>query len=205
MKLSKIFPALLVFFVSSFSIMSCGKSEDKSIKSEAVTLGGTRAEEFTLADYNGEKHSLSDYKGSKAIVIMFISTRCPITNAYNSRMVSVHQDYHSKNITFLGIDANKNENIAEIKEHSKEENFKFTILKDVNNVVADKFGATVTPEIYVLNPDFEILYHGRIDDSMRINDVESQDLRNALDEIIAGKKVSISTTKAFGCTIQKVS
>ena len=205
MKPSKIFPALLTFFVLSFSMMSCGKSEDESIKGKAATLDGARAEEFTLADYNGENHSLSDYKDSKAIVMMFISTRCPITNAYNSRMVSVHQDYHSKNITFLGIDANKNEDIAEIKEHSKEENFEFTVLKDVNNVVADKFGATVTPEIYVLNSDFEILYHGRIDDSVRMNDVNSQDLRNALDEIVAGKKVSVSTTKAFGCTIQKVS
>jgi len=205
MKLSKSFSVLLAFFVFSFSIMSCGKSENKSIKGEAVTLDGTKAEDFTLADYNGEKHSLSDYKDSKASVIMFISTRCPITNAYNSRMVSLYQDYHSKNITFLGIDANKNENIAEIKKHAKAENLDFTILKDVNNVIADRFGATVTPEIYVLNSDFEILYHGRIDDSMRVNNVKSQDLRNALDEIIAGKKVSISTAKAFGCAIQKVS
>jgi peroxiredoxin len=163
-----------------------------------------KADDFTLSDYNGVKHSLSEYKDAKAIVVMFIATRCPVSNAYDDRMDSLYKDYTSKNIAFIGINSNKQEDVEEVRQHAAEHNFKFTILKDDKNVIADKFGASVTPEIYVLNPSFDILYHGRIDDSRREADVTSHDLRNALDEILAGKPVTKPETKAFGCSIKRV-
>jgi peroxiredoxin len=164
----------------------------------------TKVQNFTLEDYNGVKHSLSDYKDSKAIVLMFISTQCPVSNSYNGRMNDLCKNYHEKQITFIGINSNKAETIEDIKHHAEEKGFKFPILKDWKNIIANRLGATVTPEIYVLNPDFEILYHGRIDNSSRIEKVSSRDLRNALEEILASKPVTVSSTKAFGCTIKKV-
>ena len=163
-----------------------------------------KEEDFTLKDYKGKSYTLSDYKEAKAIVIMFIATRCPISNAYNSRMVKLYDDYVSKNVVFLGINSNKQENTDEVKKHAEENKFKFTVLKDPKNVIADKYGAEVTPEIYVVNSKLELLYHGRIDDSRREEDVESHDLKNALDEILAGKAVSVKETKAFGCTIKRI-
>jgi len=163
-----------------------------------------KAENFTLPDYNGVKHSLSDFKDAKAIVLMFIATQCPVSNGYNTRMVSLYNDYKNKNVVVIGINSNKQESIEEVKQHAKDHGFEFTILKDDKNVIADKFGASVTPEIFVLNPSLDILYHGRIDDSRRESDVTSHDLRNALDEILAGKPVTVTTTKAFGCTIKKI-
>ncbi len=159
---------------------------------------------FTLEDYNGVKHSLTDYKTSKAIVLMFIATQCPISNSYNTRMVDLQKDYGSKGVTFVGINANKQESVEDIKEHAKAHGFVFPILKDVNNVLADKLGASVTPEIYVLNSDFDILYHGRIDDSSREDKVSSKDLRAALDLVLSGKPVQVTETKAFGCSIKRV-
>ncbi len=172
----------------------------------SVVLAGepVKAENFTLPDYNGVKHSLTDYKNAKAVVVMFIATQCPVSNGYNGRMVSLYNDYKVKNVVFIGINSNKQESVEEVRQHAKDHGFEFAILKDDKNVIADKFGATVTPEIFVLNPSLEILYHGRIDDSRREANVTSHDLRNALDEILAGKPVSVSTTKAFGCTIKKV-
>jgi len=158
---------------------------------------------FTLEDYNGVKHSLTDYKSSKAIVLMFIATQCPVSNSYNTRMVDLQKDYAEKGVSFVGINANKQESVEEIKEHSKAHGFVFPVLKDVNNVLADKLGASVTPEIYVLNAKFEILYHGRIDDSSREDRVTSKDLRAALDEVLAGKPVGVKDTKAFGCSIKR--
>lgn len=160
--------------------------------------------DFTLEDYNGVKHSLAEHKSSKVIVLMFIATQCPVSNAYNERMAGLHKDYASKGVAFIGINANKQEGSEEVKNHAKEHGFVFPILKDWNNVVADKLGASVTPEIYVLNSVFDILYHGRIDDSQRENRVTSKDLRVALDSILAGKKVPVVETKAFGCTIKRV-
>jgi peroxiredoxin len=164
----------------------------------------TKVENFTLPDFNGVKHSLTDYKNAKVVVIMFIATQCPVSNAYNTRMVSLDNDYKSKNMVFIGINSNKQESVEEIKQHATDNGFEFTILKDDKNIIADKFVATVTPEIYVVNSSLDILYHGRIDDSRRESDAASQDLRNALDEILAGKHVSVSETKAFGCTIKRV-
>ncbi len=165
---------------------------------------GDKVENFVLKDYNGTEHSLSDYKDSKAIVILFVATQCPVSNAYNSRMAALHQKYSEKEIAFVGINSNKQENAEEVKNHAEENGLNFTILKDPNNIIADKFNAQVTPEIFVLSPDLEILYHGRIDDSQREKEVTSNDLESALDAILAGEEVSVKTTKAFGCTIKRI-
>lgn len=164
-----------------------------------------KAENFTLNDYNGNAVSLTDFKDAAAIVVMFISTECPVSNAYNERMAALHNDYKGKKVVFVGINANKAESPADIKAHAEEQGFGFTILKDVNNVIADKFEANHTPETYILNPaTLEVVYHGRIDDSQREKKVTKNDLRLALDEILAGKAVTVKETKAFGCTIKRV-
>ncbi|HEY4613235.1 MAG TPA: thioredoxin family protein [Bacteroidota bacterium] len=183
---------VLAVFVASFAIAN---DPVKPVK---------KMENFTLEDYNGVKHSLTDFKDSKAVVLMFIATQCPISNAYNARMAELYKDYKGKNIAFVGINSNKQESVEEIKDHAKKNGLDFTILKDWNNVQADKFEASFTPEIYVLNSSLELLYHGRIDNSRRMEEVKDKDLRRALDEILNGKDVSVTTTKAFGCTIKRV-
>ncbi len=167
-------------------------------------LSMDQAENFTLNDYNGNKHELRDYTNNKAIVVMFIATRCPVSNDYNERMIELYEDYADKSVTFLGINSNKIEPVKEMKEHAEKHGFQFPVLKDHENVIADRFSATRTPEVYVLDPELNVVYHGRIDDSQRESQVESQDLRKALDEVLAGKPVSNPETKAFGCTIKKV-
>jgi len=79
------------------------------------TLGlGVQAPTFTLPDMAGKAHALGDYGQQKAVVVMFISTQCPVSNAYNERMVQLHRDYAAKGIAFLGINASQRENVAEI-------------------------------------------------------------------------------------------
>jgi len=183
---------LILVFVLTFTVLAFGQS------------GKRVFEDFKLQDYNGKNYSLSDFKDSKAIVIIFVSTRCPVSNDYNSRMENLYTEYKEKGIAFLGINSNKEEDVEEIKDHAKKNNLSFIILKDYGNKIADKFKASYTPEVFVLSPKFELLYHGRIDDSIKIKNVKSEDLRNALDENLAGKEVTIKETKAFGCTIKRV-
>jgi alkyl hydroperoxide reductase subunit AhpC len=135
---------------------------------------------------------------------MFIATQCPVSNAYNDRMVKLYKDYADRKVAFVGINSNKQESVDEIKEHAKEHGFQFPVLKDWNNLIADKLDASSTPEVFVLDKNFNVLYHGRIDDSRRESDVKSQDLRAALDAVLAGKAVPKDETKAFGCSIKRV-
>lgn len=163
-----------------------------------------KVDDFILADYNGKQHRLSDYKDAKAVVLIFVSTQCPVSNAYNERMAKLHEDFKERGVVFLGINANVAEDVANIKKHAAENKLSFVILKDKDNLIADKLEASVTPEVYIVNAKHEVLYHGRIDDSRNAEKVTSQDTRKALEEILAGKDVSEARTKAFGCSIKRV-
>jgi len=193
MSLRKIISVFVFFALYFISVAACASDPSPD-----------KIKNFILPDYNGTEHSLSDYKDSKAIVIIFVATECPVSNAYNSRMEDLYNEYSSKDIAFLGINSNKAETVEMIKEHAEENSLTFTILKDKNNVVADEFDASFTPEVYVLNSNFEIQYHGRIDNSKNEDDVTTKDLENALNEILAGKEVTTKATKAFGCSIKRV-
>lgn len=189
-KIISLFAIVAIYFIS---VATCATSSSPG-----------KIEDFKLHDADGKEHSLSDYKDSKAIVVMFIATECPVSNDYNSRMEKIFNDYKEKGIAFLGINSNKAESVDRIKEHAEDNHLTFTILKDEKNIIADKFEASVTPEVYVLNKNFDVLYHGRIDNARDESEVVSKDLENALNEILSGKDVSKKETKAFGCTIKRI-
>ena len=175
------------------------------ILSTGLIFAGDRmtVKDFTLEDYNGSQYRLSNFSDSKAVVLIFMSTRCPVSNSYNERINKLYNLYVDKGFTFFGINANKTETKKEIETHTREHGFMFPILVDKNNTVADMLGAQVTPEAFVISPDREILYHGRIDDSKDPNNVRSQELNDALTAILKDKPVMVPQTKAFGCSIKR--
>jgi peroxiredoxin len=159
---------------------------------------------FKLKGIDGKEYNLESLKENKAVVLMFISTRCPYSNAYNERMVKLYDDYSSKGVVILGINANGTETLEDVKQHAQDKKFAFPVLKDEGNVVADAYGAQVTPEIYVLDGNLTLRYHGRIDNSHKINEVNNNDLRDALNAMLAGKAIAKKEAKAFGCSIKRV-
>jgi peroxiredoxin len=165
---------------------------------------GTVIDDFKLSDPSGKEHSLKSLMGAKGTVILFVATKCPVSNNYNERMEKLAQDYKAKGINVIGINSNNTEPAAEIKSHATERGLTFPILKDEGNKVADRFGATKTPEAYVLDANLKLVYHGRIDNSQKIEGITSNDLRDALDELGAGKAISKTGAAAFGCTIKRV-
>src|SRR5215831_7707909 len=166
---------------------------------------GTMIDDFTLPDADGTAHSLKSLKGKNGAVLIFIATKCPVSNAYNDRMEKVAEDYQAKGVNVIGINANNTEPAAEVKQHAADKHLTFTILKDDGNKIADRLGATRTPEAYVLDASGKLVYHGRIDNSQKTEGITSTDLRDALDEMLAGKQVSKTGGAAFGCTIKRVS
>ena len=165
---------------------------------------GTVIDDFKLPDTSGKEHSLKSLMGSKGTVILFIATKCPVSNNYNERMEKLAQEYRTKGINVIGINSNNTEPAAEVKSHATEKGLTFPILKDDGNKIADRWGATRTPEAYVLDANMKLVYHGRIDNSQKIEGITSNDLRDALDEVIAGKAVTKTGGAAFGCSIKRV-
>ena len=164
---------------------------------------GATIEDFTLPDVDNNDHSLKSLAGKNGTVLLFIAVQCPVSNAYNERMEKLAQDYKAKGINVIGINSNVKEDAAAVKAHAAEHKFTFTILKDPANKIADKLGATVTPEAYFLDANNKLLYHGRIDNARNIEQLETSDLRNALEAALAGKAIEKTEAKAFGCTIKR--
>jgi peroxiredoxin len=167
---------------------------------------GAAAPDFTLQTIDGKTLSLAEAaKTHKAVVVMFIATKCPYSNAYNDRMRDMAAAYSGKGVLFVGINSNKSEPLAEVIAHAKEHGHTFPIAKDPDNKVADLYGAGHTPEVYVVTPDGKLRYHGRIDENYEdASKVASPDLKNALDDLLANKTVAKAETKAFGCSIKRV-
>ena len=166
---------------------------------------GAAAPNFTLTTIDGKPFSLADAeKANKAVVLMFIATKCPYSNAYNDRMRQMAADYSKKGILFVGINSNNTEPEAEVKAHAQKNKWDFTVVKDPGNKIADLYDAKRTPEVYIVGPDGKLLYHGRIDENYEEpSKVTSPDLKNALDAILAGKAVPVTETKSFGCSIKR--
>ena len=162
---------------------------------------GSPVSDFRVLDLQGGSHSFSSLKGDTTVTI-FIATRCPVSNAYNQRMERLYQDYSAKSVKFIFVNANFNEPGREVADHARQVGFTFPVYKDSGNV-AELFDAQVTPETYVIDKQGVIRYHGAIDDAQNEARVKKQSLRAALDEVLAGKSVTVAETKAFGCTVKR--
>lgn len=169
---------------------------------EAPAIGAA-APDFQLTTLDGKPFSLaSATKENKAVVLMWISTQCPYSNAYNVQMKEMANAYASKGVLFVGINSNKTEDAEKAIAHAKKNGHTFPILKDPSNKVADLYDAQRTPEVYVVDSTGKLRYHGRITEDHE-NAASSPDLKNALDALLAGKTVAKTVTKAFGCTIKR--
>jgi len=166
---------------------------------------GTAIDDFKLPDADGAEHSLKSLSGKNGAVLIFISVQCPVSNAYNDRMEKLTLDYKAKGVNVIGINSNNTEPAGAVKSHASDKHLTFTILKDDGNKIADRLGATKTPEVYVIDAGGKLVYHGRIDNSQKTEGITSNDLRDALDEMLAGKPVTQTGGAAFGCTIKRVS
>ena len=182
-----------------------GLDMNKAVAFPGSAQVGSSAPQFLLPDANtGKMYSLTNLGADKkATVVMFISTRCPYSNAYNARMIALAQRYGPLGVSFVGIFADRAERRPEVAAYAKAKAFPFPSLMDENDRAADAYNARVTPETYVISSAGKLVYHGRIDNDMDPANVHTHDLANAIDETLAGKTVAKAQTKAFGCSIKR--
>ncbi len=160
---------------------------------------------FTLRDYRGKQHSLGDYSKSKLVVLAVLGTDCPLVKLYAPRLERLSKKYADQGVTFLGINSNEQDTVTKVAAFARIHRITFPVLKDPDNAVADLLKAERSPEVFVLDAKRQIRYRGRIDDQFGVGFQRSKptrdDLAIAIDELLAGKKVSIAKTKATGCII----
>jgi peroxiredoxin len=169
---------------------------------------GEKMADFTLPDLNGKPHHLYEFAGKKAVAVIFIATRCPYCNAFNHVMANLAHEYESRGVAVIGINANRTEPVAEVRDHAQAHGLDFLILKDEGNQIADRLGASVTPEVFLMDSDWILRYHGALGNSHQPSNnpdkTTDAEVRPALDAVLAGKPVATAETKAFGCTIKRV-
>ncbi|HWA96903.1 MAG TPA: redoxin domain-containing protein, partial [Pirellulales bacterium] len=161
----------------------------------------------TLRDVDGAPHPIEVAPGEQLLVVVFLGTECPLARLYVPRLNELHRRYGSRGVRFLAIDSLEHDHAERVRAFAAQHQLEFPIAKDQGTTIADALRATRTPEVVVLDAQQRVRYRGRIDDQYRVGRHRSQatehDLRRAIDELLAGKEVSVPEIEASGCLIPR--
>ena len=172
---------------------------------------GDIATDFKLKNIDGTIVSLSDYKDAKGFIVIFTCNTCPYAVAYEDRIIALHNKYANKGYPVIAImpnntDIQPGDNMDAMKQRAKTKGFTFPYLIDEDQTVFPQYGATKTPEVYVLQKTKngnEVKYIGAIDDNYQdANAVKSKHVENALNALLSGQSIKESKTRAIGCSIK---
>lgn len=170
---------------------------------------GTTAPDFALSDVvSGKTVRRDDFRGQKGLLVMFICTHCPYVKHIEKGLAQLCSDYAGK-LGIVAISSNDAENYPDdnpegLTEQAQRLSFKFPYLYDESQSVARAYDAACTPDIYLFDKDFKLVYRGQFDGSRPGNGVPitGQDLRAALDAVLHGEKPSAEQKASIGCNIK---
>ena len=171
---------------------------------------GDRAPGFEgLLGVDGLRYSLSTFADKQALVLIFASNRCPTVKAYESRLRRLVEDYEGSGVQLVAINSNDphlypEESYERMVEFARESGYSFPYLLDDGQRTARAYGVTRTFHLFVLDASRKVRYQGRFDDSRLPARVTTDDLRNALDDVLADRPVRVSVTRPFGCSLDYV-
>ena len=162
-----------------------------------------------MKDISGGEVSFSDAQKKKGLLVMFSCNTCPVVKRYQSRTLEVCKYAMSKEVGVVLLNSNEatrgdGDSYDDMKEYAKEQHYTFNYVVDNNSAMADAFGANRTPEVYLFNGDGKLVYHGAIDDNVNgPEQVTRKHAITAIDEMLAGKEISMKETRSVGCGIKR--
>jgi len=168
---------------------------------------GSPAPYFKLLAVDGNTYSLDSFKDKEALIVIFSCNHCPYVRAYEDRIIQIQNDYKDR-LQIVAINSNDTTNypedsFEEMIKRAKEKNFNFPYLRDETQEIAKAYGATHTPEIFLFDKERKLVFHGKIDDNWQEpSKVKTPYLRNAIEELLANKPISVPETFTIGCTIK---
>jgi len=171
---------------------------------------GTIAPDFNLPDtVSGKIISLKDFQGCKGLLVMFICQHCPFVKHVEQELAKIGHDYGSQNLGIVAISSNDAQNYpddspANLKQMAEKLNFNFPFCYDETQEVAKAYQAACTPDFYLFDSDFRLVYRGQLDDSRPSLDipVTGKDLRDAIASLLAGKPINPEQKPSLGCNIK---
>ena len=197
--LKPIFAVLAIVLLSAFTSINNGYNV------------GDVATDFSLENIDGKTVSLSDYKNAKGFIVIFTCNTCPYAVAYEDRIIALDKKYASKGYPVIAImpnnaDIQKGDSMDAMKDRAQQKGFTFPYLIDKGQKISPQYGATKTPEVYVLQKTGkgnEVKYIGAIDDNYQdASAVNSKYVENAVDALLAGQAIKETKTRAIGCSIK---
>jgi thiol-disulfide isomerase/thioredoxin len=167
---------------------------------------------------DGKMHRLAEYDKAKVLVIVFTCNHCPTAQAYEERIKKLAADYRGKGVALVAISPNDpkavrldelgytdlSDSLEEMQIRAKDKGFNFPYLYDGDKQEVSKaYGPVTTPHVFVFDAERKLRYAGRVDDNERKpQEVKSQEVRNAIEALLAGKPAPVETTKTVGCSIK---
>lgn len=163
---------------------------------------------FRLTDADGKPVEIAAQAKKQLTVVCFVGIECPMARQYGPRLNKLANEFAAQNVRFVGVNSNSQDSQKEVAAFAKEYGITFPILKDPGNKVADQFDARYMVEVFVLDQALAVRYHGRVDDQYQPGVTRTQatrqDLKIAIEELLAGKAVTVATTEMSGCSIGRV-
>ncbi len=195
-----------VILAASFGLLVLGNAQAQTQANGSQSTARTLGLEIPLApmtwtDVQGHAYSLKQVASAKATVFLFSSTQCPISNIYTPRLIALSTEFAPRGVRFFLVNSNREDTLAAVRRYAQDRQFPFPAVKDRGTALADWLGAVTTPEAVILDSRGLVRYRGRIDDNKERDKVFRQDVREALNDLLAGRMVARPRTLAFGCAI----
>jgi len=179
--------------------------------SEPLAIGSSiPSPESKMKDISGKEIAFKDAMKKNGLLVMFSCNTCPVVKKYQSRTLETGKFALDNEIGVIVLNSNEatrdeGDSFDDMKQYAKEQGYNFNYVLDKNSVMADAFGATRTPELFLFDKSGKLVYHGAIDDNPNGPDkVTRQHAQLAMQEMVAGKTVSTSTTRFTGCSIKRI-
>jgi peroxiredoxin len=197
-------------------VFCCFTATATPLNEHKILEVGSPAPDFKLLGVDGKTYSLANFKSAKVLVIVFTCNHCPTSQAYEERIKKIVTDYKDKGVQLVAISPNSTEGLSlselgytdvsdtyeEMQYRAKDKSFNFPYLFDgETQATSEKYGPVATPHVFIFDSKRILRYQGRIDDMENPAKTPSvHDTRNAIDELLSGKDVSVKSTKVFGCS-----
>lgn len=177
---------------------------------DPLTIGSTMPKaDLKMQDISGKEVAMKDAKKENGVLVMFSCNTCPYVVKNQQRTIAISK-YATKNkVGVIILNSNEalradDDSYAAMKTYAKAQGYKWNYVVDKNNMVADAFGANRTPECFLFDKNLKLVYHGAIDDSPSDeSSIKRIHLKEAINEMTAGKEVSVKETKSVGCSIKR--